>query len=119
RLDATVVQVAAAVEDDGLDAGLLALLRDELADLGRLLGLVPLERLRKLHPGRRGDRFARAVVDERGVDALVGPEHGEPRPLGGAGDLAAHALVAADARLSRGECTHARFPTFRRTYSPS
>lgn len=41
--DATVVLVAATVEDDGLDAGSLGALGDELADLLGLGGLVTIE----------------------------------------------------------------------------
>src|SRR5205823_7575845 len=45
RLHASVVEVAAPVEDDGLDAGLLRARSEALADLGRLLSLRSLERL--------------------------------------------------------------------------
>ena len=43
---------------------------------------------------------ARLVVDQLGADPAVRAEHGEARPLGRAGDLAANAAVAAHARLA-------------------
>ena len=60
------------------------------------------------------------VVDELRDDAAVRARDDEARPLGRADDLAAHAAVAALARFADGQSRHyARFPTFRRTYSPS
>src|SRR5918998_92086 len=69
-LHAAVVLVSAAVEDRRLDPR----------------GLRPL-----------GERLARAVVDELGEHAAVGAEHGDPGPLGGPGDLRAHAAAALEA----------------------
>jgi hypothetical protein len=48
-----VVQVAAAVEDDGFEVRLLRPLGQQLADLGRLLGLVALERFLQVQRARR------------------------------------------------------------------
>src|SRR5439155_75567 len=68
---------------------------EELADLGRLLGLRALERLLQLLPARGGDRLARVVVDELGGDAQIRAEDGEARTLRGAAHLAANAAPAA------------------------
>src|SRR5439155_17040434 len=97
---------------------LLRVLREQLADLRRLSGLVALERL-DLHPGRGRDRLALHVVHELGGDALVRARHDETRPLGRPAHLAANAAMAALARLGLREDAHALLPTFRRTYSPS
>src|SRR3954447_8490510 len=117
-LHAAVVAVAAAVEDRGLDPGGLRALREQLA---RALGLLHaghgLELV--LGPVDRGQRAARDVVDELGEHAAVGAEHGDPRPLGGPGDLRADATAALEALGGAGGDGHARFPTFRATYSPS
>src|SRR5829696_2758418 len=108
-LDAAVVLVSAAVEHRGLDAGGLGALGEQLA---RPLGL--------LHTGQRlevvlgpvdgGERRARHVVDDLGEDATVGAEHGDPRPLGAAGDLRAHAAAALEALGGTGLDGHARLP---------
>src|SRR5207244_4478478 len=82
RLDAAVIDVAAAVEDDLLDTGLQRALGEQLADLGRrrLVGpglvlalevLVDRGGLRERHPLR--------VVDDLGVDVLLRAEYGQPR----------------------------------------
>src|ERR671916_366113 len=55
RLHAPVVEVAAAIEDDVLDAGLLRGCGEALAHLGGLLGLVALEGLRQVEPARGGE----------------------------------------------------------------
>src|SRR3954471_16692654 len=118
-LDATVVQVAAAVEHDGFDSGLLRGCSEALADLGRLLGLVALERLRQVEPRRGGERAPRVVVDQLREDTAVRAKNEHARTVGRAADLPAHAAVAAEARFASRKGAHARFPTFRRTYSPS
>src|SRR6185503_11614738 len=82
RLDAAVVEIAAAVEDDRLDAGLLACGREQLADLGRLLGLRALERLLELPEAGGGKCLVLDVVHELGGDAAVRAEDDEARPLG-------------------------------------
>ena len=84
-----------AVENDGEDALLLALLGQHAAHhrcgVLRLGGaaLVVLER--RLHDARHGaqpdERHALGVVDHLRVDVLVGAEHREARPLLAAGEL--------------------------------
>src|SRR5947208_11491530 len=101
RLDASVVQVTAAVEDDRLDPGLLGGGGELLADLLRLLALVALEALEG-GPGGAGERPATRVVDELREDAAVRAEDGEARALGSTGDLAAHATGAAQTHVARG-----------------
>src|SRR3954469_22743837 len=107
--DTAVVAVAAAVEDRGLHAGGLRALGEQLA---RALGLLHaghgLELV--LGPVDRGQRAARDVVDELGEDAAVGAEHGDPRPLGGAGDLRADATAALEALGGTRGDGHARLP---------
>src|SRR5581483_718313 len=118
RLDTSVVQVTAAVEDRGLDPQLARREGDQPADLVRLRLLVALERLRQRGPADAGERPAGLVVDELPEDAAVRAEDDQARPRGRAHDPAAHAPVAAQARLACGEGAHARFPTFLRTNSP-
>src|SRR4051812_6648685 len=116
-LDAAVELVAAAVEHDGLDAGGLRAVGQQLARRGGLLHR--LERAQVgLDPGDRGQRATRVVVDELGEDAPVGAEDGDPRALGGAAHLGADAPAALEALRGRREDGHARLPTFRTTYSP-
>src|SRR4051794_6037290 len=99
RFDASVIQIAAAVEDDRLDAGLLRGLGDCLADRAGLIGLVAVEPFHR-DPARARDRLAARVVDELREDAAVGAEHREAGPVGCPGDLAAHAAMTALARLA-------------------
>lgn len=87
RLDPPVVHVAPAVERHLVDVGGLAELGDPRADeLGR--ARVPPGGPAELLPDlrgqrRRGDeRGADGVVDDLGVDVVVGAEDGEARPLG-------------------------------------
>src|SRR5436190_9744760 len=58
-----------AVEHDPFDTGALRARGEQLADLGRLLGLRARERLLQLLPAGGSDRLARVVVDELGGDA--------------------------------------------------
>src|SRR5690606_26765054 len=86
-LDLAVIGEAAAVEDDRLDAGSLGLFGDGFADLrsgflARALGRRPL-----LERRGRGDRPSGGVVDDLGVDVLIGKVDGETRTLRGAGDF--------------------------------
>src|SRR5436190_1550401 len=116
-LDAAVVAVAAAVEDGAADAGGLRAGGERLAGLAGLLH--PAERAQlRLGPRDGGQRAPAAVVDELGGDAAVGAEHRDPRALGAADDLRADAAAALEAGLWLGDDGHARFPTFRATYSP-
>src|SRR4029079_9946628 len=97
---------------------LLGGLGDRLADRACLIGLRAVDPLHR-DPARAGERLATRVVHELREDAAVRAEDHEARPLGAAGDLAAHAAMTALARLACGEAAHALFPTFRRTCSPS
>src|SRR3954453_6532403 len=116
-LDAAVELIAAAVEHRGLHARGLRALGQQLAG-GRGL----LHRLQRaqvaLGPLDGGERAPGVVVDELGEHAGVGPEHGDPRPLGRAAHLGADAAAALEALRGRGENGHARLPTFLATYSP-
>src|SRR3954447_14826192 len=108
-LHAAVVLVAATVEDRRLDAGGLGALGEQLPGLAGLLHA--LERLELvLGPVDGGQRAARSVVDELGEHAAVGAEHGDPRPLGGAGDLRADATAALEALGGTRGDGHARLP---------
>jgi hypothetical protein len=73
-----VVEVATAVEDARVDPGLLRRSRERLADGLGLCGLVALERLPEPEMRRRGDRPARAVIDELRLDAAVGTSKAIP-----------------------------------------
>src|SRR3954447_4256094 len=116
-LDTAVVLVAAAIEHGGVDAGGLGARREQLA---RLVGL--LHRLERAQIGfdplDRRDRATRIVVDELGEHAAVGAEHRDPGTLRGAVHLRADATAALEALRRLRENRHARFPTFRATYSP-
>ena len=94
--------------------------REQLADLGRLVGLRALEALADAAVARRGQRAPLDVVDELRLDPAVRAMDDEARPLRRAGDLAAHTAVPPRPGLSDRERRHryARFPIFRRTYSP-
>src|SRR4051812_41603045 len=117
-LHAAVVLVATAVEHRGLDTGGLRALGEQGAGTARLVHLG--QRLELvLGPRDGGQRAAGDVVDELDVHAAVGAEHGDPRPLGRAGDLRADATAALEALGGLGDDAHARLPTFRATYSPS
>src|SRR5262249_42072975 len=100
----------------GLDARLLRLGGQRLADGGGLLGLRALEGALP-EPARGRKCAACLVVDELGEDTPVRAEHDEARPLGRARHLAAHAPVTAETCLANGRA-HALFPTFLRTCSP-
>src|SRR5271154_5867325 len=84
RLDAAVIEIAAAIEDHLFDALLLGALGDQLAD--RLgggdagAGLQSLAR-RLFQRRRRHHRGARIVVDHLRVDVLRGAEHGQALAL--------------------------------------
>src|SRR3954447_23209758 len=97
--DAAVVLVAAAVEDDRLDAGLAGPLRDELADPAGLGGLVGLEHSQVgLHRGGRGQRAALDVVDDLHEDVPRRARDDQAGPRRRAGQLLADAQVATAAR---------------------
>src|SRR3954451_14291483 len=117
-LDTAVVLVAATVEDRALHAGGLRALGEQLPGLVGLLHRLEAAQV-GLRPVDGRERAARVVVDELGEDPAVGAEHGDARPLGGAGDLGADATAALEAPLGGGDEAHARLPTFLATYSPS
>src|ERR1700759_130762 len=76
RLDAAVIEIAAAIEHDFLDAVLYRSLRQELADrLGRIdVGTGLLAHI-LFQRRRRSQRLALQVVDDLGVDVLGRAEH--------------------------------------------
>src|SRR5450830_236256 len=120
RLDTTVVEVTGAIEDAGLDPSFARARCQALSDLDCLSGLVALEALRQARPDRRGERASALVIHELRRDAPIGAEDNQARPLGRAGDLPAHAPMAAHTGFAVAEATtHALLPTFRRTYSPT
>src|SRR5438067_1622038 len=99
RLDASVVEVTAAVEDDGVDTGLLRSGRDLLADFLRLRGLVALEAL-QAGPARARDRATGRVVDDLREDPAIRTEDDEARARRGSLHLAAHAAMPAQALVA-------------------
>src|SRR3954453_18337405 len=101
--DATVVPVARAVEDHGLDARALRALGHQLADLLGLGGLVGLERAQVgLHGGGGDQRLALEVVDHLHADVLGGAGDDQSGTLGGAVDLLAAPHLAEQAGLGPG-----------------
>src|SRR5438270_1065428 len=91
RLDSAVIKEAAAVEHDLLDAGCLRLVGDGLAHSRGLLQAVAL--LLQRDRRRRRERAPALVVDDLRVEMVEAAEHGETRPLRGAGGVHAHAAV--------------------------
>src|SRR5688500_5856464 len=89
-LHAAMILVPAPIEHDAGYALVLRDHRDLLANLGRLFRLLPSG---DLLAGHRGDRPARVVVDELGVDVLVRAECDQARPLGCPSDLLAYPHV--------------------------
>src|SRR5581483_1007145 len=124
--DAAVVAEPAAVEDHALDSGGFGALADELADLlCGLDGTGTTGAQRRLGRRGRGQGAPGGVVDDLGVDVLVGPEHGQARPLGGPADPLADPAVALDPRLGAPDshCSRSYFlpalPALRRMRSPA
>src|SRR5215207_1319539 len=97
-LDTAVIAVAPAVEDRGVDAGVLRALGDQRAGAARLLHPRQAAEL-GLGPVDRGQGAAGVVVDELGEDSAVGAEHGDARTLGRAAHLRADAAAALEAPL--------------------
>src|SRR5579872_6558163 len=86
--DPAMVLVAAAVEDHGADAGGLGPLREQLADLARLGGLVALGALDgTVERGGLRQRMALGVVDDLREHMPRGPVDDQPRPARAAGYL--------------------------------
>jgi hypothetical protein len=104
-LDAAVIRVPAAVEND-----LLQTLGDcpfgyQLPDAGRLLGLIQTIQLPAqlgIHGGRRRQSAPLIVVDHLGVDVLQTAKHIQARPVGRAVNIPPDALMA----LQASELTH-------------
>ena len=99
RSDAAVIHVAAAVEDDFLDAGRQRALGEQLADLGRrrLVG-AGLDLALDVLVERRGRRERRTltVIDGLGIDVLARAEDAEARAdAGGLAQRVARAPLAA------------------------
>src|SRR4029078_3129248 len=115
RLHTAVEQVPGAVEHDSVDPGGPGVFREQLPALGRLRALVALERRLQRNPRRGRERPARESVDELRRDAAVRARHEEARALWAALHLAAHAAVAALARLEHGQARHACPPFCART----
>ena len=88
------------------------------AERPRLVGALHLLEL-GLDPRHRGEGVAVHVVDELRLDASVGAEHRQPRPLGGTGHLGPYPAPPAQTGVRLGGGAHARLPTFRVTRSPS
>src|SRR5262249_26966177 len=83
RLDASVIEIAAAVEHDVLDTFFLGPLGDQLADfLGRSDVCASLGALAHWLFDRRSGNQCRAlhVIDELGVDVLGRTKYGQPCP---------------------------------------
>src|SRR6185437_2927455 len=98
RLDAAVIEVAAAIEHHFGHAVLYRALRDQLADgLGGVdigAGLAALAH-RLLQRGSRSQRLALQIVDDLGVDVLGRAEHRQTRTsASGAAQRQPHALLA-------------------------
>src|SRR6266566_2735188 len=92
RLDSSVIQKTAAVEDNAAHAGGLRLGGDRLADLSRLGDAVALGLDLDCRGG--GQRPALAIVDELRVNMVEAAKNREPRPLRGPSDMDAHALMS-------------------------
>ncbi len=92
-----MIEVAAAIEHNVLATLFRRALGEKLADLlGALdIGRGLLEGL--VHGGGGNQGLAGGVVDDLGVDVLVGVMDGQTRALRGASDLAADAVVNASA----------------------
>src|SRR3954447_20791837 len=129
--DATVVLVARAVEDHGLDARALRALGHQLADLLGLGGLVALERAQVgLHAGGGHQGAADEVVDHLDADVLRGAGDDQARTLRGPVELLAapHLTVQTGLRPGSGVLVLGQrdrhghlpaFPTLRRMCSPA
>ena len=93
-----MVDAAATIEGDGLDASLESALGDHLTDeLSGLLVGAEVAGGTELGVERRGgaDRLGIDVVDDLSVDVRVGAVHGKTRTLGGATNLGADATLTA------------------------
>ena len=118
--NAPVIEEAAAVEDDALDALLDRALGDGLADrLGSLQVAAAHTRVegsleRRLDARRRRQRLAAQVVDHLRVDMRHAAEHAQPRPLGRAGNPLALPQLDTAAAIVLGFDLHSRQGYWRR-----
>src|SRR5262249_41943773 len=100
RFDPPVIQIAATVENNRIDAFGLGALRDRLADCPSAIGLVARERA--AHAGlvgaRRRQRGAARIVDDLAVDVLQAAEDAHAWSLWGAAQCDADAEMTALAR---------------------
>src|SRR3569623_2236853 len=120
RLDAAMVEEAATVEDDLLDAGLHRGFRHALADRGRGVDVGARGAAHVLFQGRgRSDGGAVRVVDHLGIDVLARTMHRQASP--GAAPRAKRGAIAAtplfEQRKTLGH--YFFFPSLRKIYSPS
>src|SRR5689334_363569 len=96
-LDAAVVLPPAAIEGDFVETRRLCLLGNRFADSfrgGDVAAVLELAADVLLHARRRCQRLAGVVVDDLGVNVLVGAEHAEPRALGRAENARTDAPLA-------------------------
>src|SRR5690242_2635565 len=124
RLDAAVIEIAATVEHDFLDAVLHRAFREQLAhglrgvDVGTSLRTHVL-----FHRRRRGERRALQVVDDLRIDVLRRAEHGEARPaVRGTAQREPHALLAPGIRNLVSRHRRLRYfflPSLRKMNSPT
>src|SRR3569833_3209563 len=126
RLAAAVIEVAAAIEDHFLDLGRLAALGDQLADRsGAFDRAAVLGCPQILVEGRGGgERTARRVVDDLGIDVLAGAVDAQTdTTIGASLDGLANARLAPFCSLEAdGHLAGAPYfflPSLRATYSPA
>src|SRR5262249_45578368 len=126
RLDAPVIEIAAAVEHDFLDALLHGALGKQLANrLGRIDVGAGLAAIAQRLLQRRGgsDRLALLVVDDLRVDVLRRAEHAQAwTAVGRAAQRMAHALLAPGIRNSQLRHDPLRYfflPSLRKMNSPA
>src|SRR5699024_5407506 len=125
--DASVVLIATAIEDDGIDALLLRATGDQTTDLTSLRGLVLLRVAQVgLHRRCRDQGGPGGVVHHLSHDVPGGPVAPAARTARRSGDVLAHALVAPAAGGPLVFTLDGQrpgylpaFPTLRRTCSPA
>src|SRR5262245_23076263 len=103
RLDTSVIEITAAVEDNLGDALVLGQLGDAASDDAASieLGLIGAQKALNILRGA-GDgenRLPFRIVHDLRDDVLRAAPHGEARPLDGTGNLLQDALVAPNARV--------------------
>src|SRR5918995_4248741 len=124
RLDAAVIEIAAAVEHHLLHAGGAGALRNHAPDLFRRVDIgtgLQLAAHVLLERGGGGDRDAALVVDDLRIDLLRGAEHRQPRAAvrrlaDGAADPRPAAVPGSEV-LSHGSCPYFFLPSLRKMNS--